>query len=153
MPFYRWTTYLTTKQIENSIYKNMAVNVGTINRMEINKRGAGGIVAQMTIYGDKRQISIVNQNQIRKILSSYYSTIKLSDKTKRTKLSMLPSAFISIKSVYKNNKLDGIKIYGGGFGHGSGMSQSAACQMAKKGKGYKEILATFYNDVEITALQ
>lgn len=61
-PFYRWTTYLTTKQIENSIYKNMAVNVGTINRMEINKRGAGGIVAQMTIYGDKRQISIVNQN-------------------------------------------------------------------------------------------
>ena len=149
-PFYRWTTYLTTKQIENSIYKNMAVNVGTINRMEINKRGAGGIVAQMTIYGDKRQISIVNQNQIRKILSSYYSTIKLSDKTK---LSMLPSAFISIKSVYKNNKLDGIKIYGGGFGHGSGMSQSAACQMAKKGKGYKEILATFYNDVEITSLQ
>ena len=133
--------------------KNMAVNVGTINRMEINKRGAGGIVAQMTIYGDKRQISIVNQNQIRKILSSYYSTIKLSDKTKRTKLSMLPSAFISIKSVYKNNKLDGIKIYGGGFGHGSGMSQSAACQMAKKGKGYKEILATFYNDVEITSLQ
>lgn len=131
-PFYRWTTYLTTKQIENSIYKNMAVNVGTINRIEINKRGAGGIVAQMTIYGDKRQISIVNQNQIRKILSSYYSTIKLSDKTKRTKLSMLPSAFISIKSVYKNNKLDGIKIYGGGFGHGSGMSQSAACQMAKK---------------------
>ena len=97
MPFYRWTTYLTTKQIENSIYKNMAVNVGTINRMEINKKGAGGIVAQMTIYGDKRQISIVNQNQIRKILSSYYSTIKLSDKTKRTKLSMLPSAFISIK--------------------------------------------------------
>jgi len=143
-PFYRWTTYLTTKQIENSIYKNMAVNVGTINRIEINKRGAGGIVAQMTIYGDKRQISIVNQNQIRKILSSYYSTIKLS---------MLPSAFISIKSVYKNNKLDGIKIYGGGFGHGSGMSQSAACQMAKKGKGYKEILATFYNDVEITSLQ
>jgi stage II sporulation protein D len=55
--------------------------------------------------------------------------------------------------VYKNNKLDGIKIYGGGFGHGSGMSQSAACQMAKKGKGYKEILATFYNDVEITSLQ
>lgn len=152
-PFYRWTTYLTTKQIENSIYKNMAVNVGTINRMEINKRGAGGIVAQMTIYGDKRQISIVNQNQIRKILNSYYSTIKLSDKTKRTKLSMLPSAFISIKSVYKNNKLDGIKIYGGGFGHGSGMSQSAACQMAKKGKGYKEILATFYNDVKITSLQ
>ena len=33
------------------------------------------------------------------------------------------------------------------------MSQSAACQMAKKGKGYKEILATFYNDVEITSLQ
>ena len=108
----------------------------------------------MTIYGDKRQISIVNQNQIRKILSSYYSTIKLNDKTKRTKLSMLPSAFISIKSVYKNNKLDGIKIYGGGFGHGSGMSQSAACQMAKKReKVTRKYLQPFINDVEITSLQ
>ena len=97
-PFYRWTTYLTTKQIEKSIYKNMAVNVGTINRMEINKRGAGGIVAQMTIYGDKRQISIVNQNQIRKILSSYYSTIKLSDKNQENKIKH------ASKCVYFNKK-------------------------------------------------
>ena len=56
---------------------------------------------------------------------------------------MLPSAFISIKSVYKNNKLDGIKIYGGGFGHGSGMSQSAACQMAKKEKVTRKYLQPF----------
>lgn len=42
LPFYRWTTYLTTKQIENSIYKNMAVNVGTINRNgNKQKRGRG----------------------------------------------------------------------------------------------------------------
>lgn len=57
------------------------------------------------------------------------------------------------KKCVQNNKLDGIKIYGGGFGHGSGMSQSAACQWQKKEKDYKEILATFYNDVEITSLQ
>lgn len=148
-PFYRWTTYLTNNQIENSVYKNMSVNIGTINRIETNKRGSGGIVSQMTIYGDKRQISIVNQNQIRRILSSYYSIIKLSDNSKRTKMNMLPSAFISIENVYKNNKLDGIKIYGGGFGHGSGMSQNAAMEMANKGKDYKEILRTFYSNVEI----
>lgn len=106
----------------------------------------------MTIYGDKRQISIVNQNQIRKILSSYYSTIKLSDKTKRTKLSMLPSAFISIKSVYKNNKLDGIKICRWIWTRK--WNEPKCClPNGKKGKGYKEILATFYNDVEITSLQ
>ena len=40
-------------------------------------------------------------------------------------------------------------IKGGGFGHGIGMSQTGANEMAKKGKGYKEILALFYKDITV----
>ncbi len=33
---------------------------------------------------------------------------------------------------------------GGGYGHGIGMSQNGANEMAKKGKNYQEILQMFY---------
>lgn len=39
---------------------------------------------------------------------------------------------------------DGVVIVGSGHGHGVGMSQWGAQAMAKRGAGYREILATFY---------
>lgn len=38
---------------------------------------------------------------------------------------------------------------GGGYGHGIGMSQNGANEMAKEGKNYKQILETFYQEIEI----
>lgn len=40
-------------------------------------------------------------------------------------------------------------IEGGGYGHGIGMSQNGANEMAKNGKNYKEILGLFYQGVTI----
>ena len=40
-------------------------------------------------------------------------------------------------------------MYGGGLGHGAGMSQNGANEMAKNGKNYMEILKLFYQNVEI----
>ena len=40
-------------------------------------------------------------------------------------------------------------IEGGGFGHGIGMSQNGANEMAKQGADYEEILELFYHDIEI----
>ena len=40
-------------------------------------------------------------------------------------------------------------LEGGGYGHGIGMSQNGANEMAKAGKNYKEILQTFYQGIEI----
>ena len=40
------------------------------------------------------------------------------------------------------------QIYGGGFGHGSGMSQNGAMEMAKSGKNYKDILKSYYHGIE-----
>ncbi len=37
-----------------------------------------------------------------------------------------------------------------GFGHGVGMSQVGAHQMAGRGSSYKEILQHYYRGVEIT---
>ena len=40
-------------------------------------------------------------------------------------------------------------IWGGGYGHGVGMSQNGAQEMAREGKNYEEILMFFYDGVEI----
>ncbi len=40
-------------------------------------------------------------------------------------------------------------ISGGGLGHGIGMSQNGANEMAKKGRDYKEILSLFFQGVTV----
>ena len=57
---------------------------------------------------------------------------------------LLPSAFFTI-----NKSGDTFVIQGGGFGHGIGMSQTGANEMAKSGKNYQEILTFFYQGVTI----
>ena len=57
---------------------------------------------------------------------------------------LLPSAFFAVEK-----KGDAFVIKGGGFGHGIGMSQNGANEMAKQGKDYQEILNLFYKDIEV----
>lgn len=148
-PFYRWNVYITNEQAQNSIASTAGINVGTIRKIEVNSRGSGGIASQITVYGSKSQIIMNNQNQIRKALCSYFAEINLNDGSVRTKMEMLPSAFIYIENVYDNGSVVGFKIYGGGFGHGSGMSQNGAKEMAEDGMTYEQILKTFYNGIVI----
>lgn len=143
-PFYRWKTKLTSEQIVNGIYSLTGSNIGKVKHIEISSRGAGGIVSQITIYGSKGQIIIKKQSNIRKALCSVYAEIELNNGEKRSGIDMLPSAFIHIEK-----QGNGFQIYGGGFGHGSGMSQNAAIQMAKEKLSYDEILKKFYSGVEL----
>ena len=61
---------------------------------------------------------------------------------------MLPSAFAIVQKQYdeKDEWITGYTVTGGGFGHGIGMSQNGAKDMAKKGLTCQEILAFFYRD-------
>ncbi|MBQ3101404.1 SpoIID/LytB domain-containing protein [bacterium] len=44
------------------------------------------------------------------------------------------------------------KVYGGGFGHGVGMSQYGANYLAKKGKTFDEILKHYYTGIKIGSI-
>lgn len=151
-PYYRWNIYLSAEQIKNSVYNTTGVDVGEISRIEVNSRGTGGIAAQITVYGSKRQIVMQNQNEIRKALCSYYGKLNLCDGQERNELAMLPSAFIYIEKVNDEQNDTGFKIYGGGFGHGSGMSQNGAIELANKGLSYKKILKKFYYGIKFTSI-
>ena len=58
-----------------------------------------------------------------------------------------------LKSTYFTGiqrKQDGFRFYGRGYGHGAGLCQDGASEMAKRGKKYKQILDYYYPDSEIT---
>ena len=63
---------------------------------------------------------------------------------------MLPSGFFAVQEM-KNaeGKLTGIALYGGGNGHGVGMSQYGAKGMAEDGKTAEEILEHYYTGTTV----
>ena len=85
---------------------------------------------------------------MRSILGSTELTIRRKDGTTMTGQETLPSAFIAIE---KDG--DSFRIYGGGYGHGAGMSQNGAQGMAKDGETYETILKFFYDGTELTKVE
>ena len=65
-------------------------------------------------------------------------------------MALLPSAFFSPDIRYDDKGLiSKVTFYGGGYGHGVGMSQNGAKGMASRGYTCKEILRHYYSGVEI----
>jgi len=86
---------------------------------------------------------------IRKVLGACAGNLVCADGTEQTDVTMLPSAFFAITKQGDG----GMVLYGGGYGHGLGMSQNAANGMAKAGMNYEEILQYFYNDVKLETMK
>ena len=53
------------------------------------------------------------------------------------------------RTVTFDDDSDVLIINGKGYGHGVGMSQQGAQQMAKQGFTYKEILEFYYTEIEV----
>ena len=60
--------------------------------------------------------------------------------------SLLPSGFFIISAGKEDGNVVGYSLSGGGFGHGVGMSQNGAKEMAKQGWTAWDILMYFYED-------
>lgn len=144
LPWYRWEANISGQILSNLVGLNTGVDVGMIQNIKVTERGAGDIVLQIVVTGDKGSVTVDTENKIRTALGGNGYTITKNDGTTVNSTSLLPSAFFTIE---KEN--DAFVIAGGGFGHGIGMSQNGANEMAKAGKNYKEILQTFYQNVTI----
>ena len=99
---------------------------------------------------DGKQKICSDQMEVRRILGSKDLEIERKDGKVIDGWSLLPSAFVSIEET--GTAKDGSKlftIYGGGYGHGAGMSQNGAQGMAKAGKNYQEIMGFFYEGTEL----
>lgn len=145
LPWYRWSAELSKEQIKNLLETYTGEKLGTLKRVEITKRGAGDVALELTAEVTEGTLVIQNENKIRTALGGGGYQICRNDGQYVDSQNLLPSAFITIQE----NEA-GYRIEGRGYGHGIGMSQNGANEMAKAGKTYLEILKTFYQKVEIS---
>lgn len=124
-------------------------DIGRIMDICIGKRGDGGIAESLVIKGEKKTVTVLSQYNIRAVLCAGGVTAVRQDGSKVELKMLLPSAFFEIESVKEGENMIGYKLYGGGYGHGAGMSQNAARHMAEKGYTTADILLFFYRDCKI----
>lgn len=172
-PWYRWSVSLSKSSVkhvidnnlskryeanpsliltlqEDGTYKSIPIGtVGKVKEIEITKRETGGIITEIIIKGSKDTIKVLTEYNIRTLLAPMYSKIIRQDDSKVEHLSMLPSAFFYMEKKKTKGKTVGYRLYGGGYGHGVGMSQNGAKAMIDAGKNYEEVLKHFYKGAEI----
>lgn len=126
-------------------------NLGRLTGISVAKRGESGVLEVLRLDYEKGSVQVKTEYTIRKVLSPTKMTIgdpiylQRKDGQSLTGNSILPSGFFAVKEM-KNaeGKLTGIALYGGGNGHGVGMSQYGAKGMAEAGKTAEEILEYYY---------
>lgn len=166
-PFFRWSVEFTKEELTEAInshlyeritampenilamnadgdYEKKAISsIGELESIEITKRGDSGIIEEMVITGTEETILVEGQTNARALLNPEQVTIRKQDGSTVSGWTSLPSAYF-----YIDDK-DDFVIYGGGFGHGVGMSQNGANDMAKLGYTAKDIIEHYYTAVEL----
>ncbi|MBR5836678.1 MAG: DUF4922 domain-containing protein [Bacteroidales bacterium] len=121
--FYRWTEVYDIDVLSELIRHRSGLDVGRIISMEPLERGVSGRIMKLKIKGDKAEIIVGKELEIRRILSESH-----------------------LKSSAFDVRIEGDKVIldGKGWGHGVGLCQIGAAVMASKGYGYTEILQHYY---------
>ena len=136
---YRWQTRITAAQLQENIS-----DIGRIADVQVSGRGAGGVAQRVTVTGSDGTKEVEGESRIRAALGHPGSMITKNGGGTLSGWGSLPSAFISIEeSTAEDGEMCWL-IYGGGYGHGIGMSQNGAQAMAKRGWKYGDILDFFY---------
>lgn len=128
-----------------------SLNIGSIVSMEAIQRNSGGILQELRIVGSSQNIRIYGQTAIRKLLGSpdqMYDNFSEEGRS-RGESELLPSGFFCMIPEYTEDVITGYTFWGGGNGHGIGMSQNGAYAMTQQEMTYTEILQFFYNGCRI----
>ena len=136
------------------VTKSFPSDIGTINNIFVSERGSSGVVISLQIEASNVTFRIYNQYNIRFTIrpddcgsntTLYRTKANTSSYTSTTtNPSTLKSGFFALE--WNGNNLS---FYGGGWGHGVGMSQYGANYYASQGKNYREILGIYFKNVEL----
>lgn len=119
---------------------------GEYRDMKVLKRSTGGAITSLSMEFENGCAIINGELVIRKILGKAANRVSLNNGLTKSAASLYSSAFTFVANE------NGCHVYGGGFGHGCGMSQDAARRMADVGKNYIEILQFFYKDCGVNKI-
>lgn len=119
-------------------------SLGDIKNIKVDERGAGGVCKSLIIEGSKNTYKVLLEYNIRYVLNGAGTSVLRADGTESYCKTLLPSGFFYLETVHFGQNVISYNIYGGGYGHGVGLSQNGANQMAKQGMNCQEILQKFF---------
>lgn len=152
-PYYRWEREWSAEELRNALQTTFPVQsstgfikplfnrgdiLGNLKEIKVLRRGDSGKIIEMEIITDTQTYRIQKELVIRRLI------------TKDGKA--LPSAnavFDNIKD--DDGNLKEIHVYGGGYGHGVGMSQFGAGFMGSElHKSFDRILQHYYSGITLS---
>lgn len=170
--FFRWKVVFSYKGITNSLSKSLRniylsdpdyiafykndkklktfPDLVNLKDIKVLKRGSSGNVMEVSFVYDNVTVNVKGDYNIRGAFrcSEDYtgeSTPIVRSKGKALKnTNFLLSSYFSIEKDKKN-----YTIYGGGYGHGVGMSQTGSVILANQGKKYQDILNYYYKGIKL----
>lgn len=151
-PYYRWRKQWAVGELENVLKTTMIAqsktgfihpsfkqgdDLGKIKDIKVMKRGASGKAVEIELMTTKGCYRIAKELVIRRVFQKDGVS--------------LPSANIVFeKKIDSYGNVTDITIFGGGFGHGVGMSQYGAGYMATKlNQPYYNILRHYYTGINL----
>lgn len=138
--YHRWNFEWTAEEMSDVLSTSFNTEVGRVYEINVLERSNSGRVLN---------IEFVTEN------GTFYET---KDRIRTTlkyinasgNQASLLSTLFHIEPVKDSNKeVIGFKVYGGGWGHGVGLSQTGAVGMAEKGATFEEILKHYYQGIDI----
>lgn len=131
-PTFRWHRESSLTEITQDLQrylqkdKNPLANFHSIQQMQVVKRSPAGRVLKLVVQTDKGSVEI-HKDDVRSAFVAPRSTL------------------FYLEPIYAADKtLKGYAFVGGGFGHGVGMSQTGAYNLAKQGWSSQQILSFYY---------
>ena len=135
---------------ENGEYANQTPpDPGRILELSITERSTGGVAQTLQIVGENATILVKTEHSIRYVLCDANVQVIRQDGSSWQPSTLLPSAFFVLETVKEDGYVNGFTLYGGGFGHGVGMSQNGARSMAESGCDCETILSYFYEGITL----
>ena len=137
--FHDWQVTYSDEELDNIVRKKSGVDFGHIVSLEPLHRGASGRIDCLRIVGTKRTETIGKEKIVRGVPS------------KELKIRLWLSNSCLYSSWFDIAHADGQwTLTGHGWGHGAGLCQIGAAQMAVEGKNYEQILSFYYAGTRIS---
>lgn len=144
-PWSSWEVTIPWEQLQKNL-ETCTGETAKLKNIEITKKSQSGAVTGIKALTEKEPVLFSEEYSIREFLSPMGCTITGKDGSTMTGGNLLLSAYFTMDALPGES----VSIKGNGYGHGVGMSQNAAKEMALEGYSYREILDYFFNNVEIS---
>lgn len=177
-PKHRWSYEWTRSELEEVLHNNLQqqsrlglvepkydgdVKLSGLKEIKITKRTQSAKALEMLIVADSGEYKVKKEIAIRRVLkknnamlpSSTFFVEAIGEEELNQNTKTNTESFGAIKlfdKLFDEKYPKSFKVVGGGFGHGVGMSQFGAYNLAKNGKKYPEILKFYYTGISLSTI-